>query len=100
MTNCAGDGSAPFGSVALDDLGNICGTTFAAAVGLFGIVLKVDPKGNETVLYRFTGPPSSDGANPGGTLLRDAAGNLYGTDREWRFAVRPGDLWLWNRLHK
>jgi uncharacterized repeat protein (TIGR03803 family) len=30
-----------------------------------------------SVLYRFTG--GSDGANPMGTLVRDAAGNLYGT---------------------
>jgi uncharacterized repeat protein (TIGR03803 family) len=79
VTNCVGDGSAPFGSVVLDDSGNIYGTTFSAAVGLFGIVFKIDPQGNETVLHSFSGLPTSDGANPGGTLLRDPAGNLYGT---------------------
>jgi len=30
-----------------------------------------------TVLYSFTGPP--DGASPSAGLVRDAAGNLYGT---------------------
>jgi len=31
-----------------------------------------------SVLHRFTGFPS-DGAYPGGNLILDAAGNLYGT---------------------
>jgi len=33
----------------------------------------------EQVLYRFAGPTHRDGANPEGNLIRDAAGNLYGT---------------------
>ena len=40
-------------------------------------MFKVDSKGNETVLYRFT--DGADGGFPVGRLLRDAAGNLYGT---------------------
>ena len=79
VTNCVGDGSNPFGSVVRDDAGSIYGTTFSAAVGFFGIVFKIDPTGAETVLHSFTGPPNRDGANPGGSLLRDTAGNLYGT---------------------
>src|ERR1700678_3967448 len=42
-----------------------------------GVVFKVDTNGNETVLYAFTG--NSDGGNPSGPLVMDAAGNLYGT---------------------
>ena len=78
VLNCLGDGASPFGSVVLDRLGNLYGTTFSAEVGLYGIAFKIDSKGNETALHSFTGP-TSDGANPGGTLLRDPAGNLYGT---------------------
>jgi uncharacterized repeat protein (TIGR03803 family) len=79
VENCTGDGSDPFGSVIRDEAGNLYGTTFNAAVGFFGIVFRLDGKGVETVLHSFTGLPNGDGANPGGTLLRDAAGNLYGT---------------------
>jgi len=41
------------------------------------VVFKVDPSGSETVLHSFTG--GADGVIPVGGLLRDAAGNLYGT---------------------
>ncbi len=42
-----------------------------------GVVFKVDPGGTETVLHSFTG--GADGIIPIGGLLRDKAGNLYGT---------------------
>jgi uncharacterized repeat protein (TIGR03803 family) len=41
------------------------------------VVFKVDPSGTETVLHSFTG--GADGIIPIGGLLRDKAGNLYGT---------------------
>jgi uncharacterized repeat protein (TIGR03803 family) len=78
LANCA-DGAVPFGSVTLDDSGNIYGTTFTADIYLYGAVFKIDPKGNESVLHTFNGPATGDGANPGGTLLLDVEGNLYGT---------------------
>jgi uncharacterized repeat protein (TIGR03803 family) len=40
-------------------------------------VFKLDPASNETVLHSFSGSP--DGAGPAGSLIRDSAGNLYGT---------------------
>jgi uncharacterized repeat protein (TIGR03803 family) len=40
-------------------------------------VYKLDASGHQTVLYSFTG--GADGANPSAGLIRDAAGNLYGT---------------------
>jgi uncharacterized repeat protein (TIGR03803 family) len=40
-------------------------------------VFEVDRTGKETVLYSFTG--GTDGASPDAGLLRDSAGDLYGT---------------------
>jgi uncharacterized repeat protein (TIGR03803 family) len=44
---------------------------------------KVDPSGNETLLYAFTGgyqvPGGADGGGPYAGVIRDSAGNLYGT---------------------
>jgi uncharacterized repeat protein (TIGR03803 family) len=40
-------------------------------------VFKLDPAGRQTVLYAFTGGP--DGGYPAAGLVRDAAGNFYGT---------------------
>ncbi len=77
------DGEEPEGGVIQDASGNLYGTTYWGGVtsGLCpygcGVVFKVDPSGNETVLYAFTG--SADGGYPMGSLFRDAAGNLYGT---------------------
>jgi uncharacterized repeat protein (TIGR03803 family) len=42
-----------------------------------GTVFKVDAEGNETIMHRFAG--GNDGAYPGGGLIADSAGNLYGT---------------------
>jgi uncharacterized repeat protein (TIGR03803 family) len=41
------------------------------------VVFKIDPNGNETTLHTFTG--GTDGESPNPDLIRDAAGNLYGT---------------------
>jgi uncharacterized repeat protein (TIGR03803 family) len=41
-----------------------------------GVVYKIDPSGNETVLYSFTG--GADGGNPDSNVVLDSAGNLYG----------------------
>ncbi len=91
------DGSGPTGGLIMDAAGNLYGTTVVGGgfdtsgtcgsqtgVGGCGTVFKLDPSGNETVLYSFKG--GSDGAFPfplgDGRLARDAAGNLYGTTLE------------------
>jgi uncharacterized repeat protein (TIGR03803 family) len=42
-----------------------------------GVVYKLDPGGQQTVLYSFTG--EADGDSPDAGVIRDSAGNLYGT---------------------
>jgi uncharacterized repeat protein (TIGR03803 family) len=42
-----------------------------------GTVFKLDPHGHEITLHSFTG--GADGAYPNVVLVRDSAGNLYGT---------------------
>lgn len=76
------DGGNP-GPLIQDAQGNLYGTTIwggASCAGggyTCGTVFKVDSAGNETVLYRFGG--HEDGANPVAAVVRDSAGNLYGT---------------------
>ena len=76
------DGSLPVAGVIADTAGNLYGTTqYGGGVACFGggcgTVFKLDKTGKETVLYSFTG--GADGAAPVAGLVRDAAGNLYGT---------------------
>jgi uncharacterized repeat protein (TIGR03803 family) len=76
------DGSGPSGALIQDAVGNFYGTTNAGGSSSgcrgagCGVVFKLDPSGNETVLHSFSG---ADGGDPGGPLVRDTAGNLYGT---------------------
>jgi uncharacterized repeat protein (TIGR03803 family) len=42
-----------------------------------GALLQLDVAGKETLLHAFTG--HTDGGNPGAVLVRDEAGNVYGT---------------------
>lgn len=79
------DGNSPWGGVILDAAGNLYGTTRnggSTSEGCntyflgCGVVFKLDPAGQETVLYTFQG---LTGFAPGAGLLQDKLGNLYGT---------------------
>jgi uncharacterized repeat protein (TIGR03803 family) len=73
-----GSGGAPQAGLVLDTAGNLYGTTYAGGGSCgCGTVFKLTPAGNLQVLHRFTYWP--DGALPTAPLIRDAAGNLYGT---------------------
>lgn len=85
------DGAAPSGNLIMDPAGNLYGVTvfggdLNCTVGIekrgCGVVFKLDPSGNETVLYSFTG--GTDGAFPtaGFGLVEDTEGNLYGVATE------------------
>lgn len=75
------DGQFPgSGTLAMDALGNLYGTTVNGGTYL-GVVFKLAPerggRWKETVLYRFL--QGISGSGPGGSVVRDKAGNLYGT---------------------
>ena len=74
------DGATPRAGLVLDSSGNLYGTALQGGppCGPFtcGVVFKIDSTGNYRVLHGFTG---ADGENPEAGLLRDSAGNLYGT---------------------
>lgn len=72
------DGASPLAPVVIDAAGNLYGTTEAGGSSGLGTVFKVEAGGTETVLHSFAGG-TTDGCNPGGALIEDAAGNLYGT---------------------
>jgi uncharacterized repeat protein (TIGR03803 family) len=83
--NCTG-GQNPWAGVVFDQNGNLYGTALNGGtynnncdLGC-GVVFKVSPEGNETVLYSFCQQANcTDGAGPYAGVVRDQEGNLYGT---------------------
>jgi uncharacterized repeat protein (TIGR03803 family) len=71
------DGANPVAGLISDAAGNLYGTTAYGGPNGYGTVFRVDPAGNETVLHNFSG--SLDGGIPNGGVIRDQAGNTYGT---------------------
>jgi uncharacterized repeat protein (TIGR03803 family) len=71
------DGSYPWAAPTLDPSGNIYGTTVTGGAFNAGTVYKIDPSGVESILYNFDA--SNLGYSPRAALIRDPAGNLYGT---------------------
>ncbi|MGA8489968.1 MAG: choice-of-anchor tandem repeat GloVer-containing protein [Terriglobales bacterium] len=80
------DGKNPYGGVTLDSKGDLYGTTVSGGSGGAcsgdgcGVVFLLSKSGKrwvETVMYNFTG--GKDGSGPGGAVVFDSVGNLYGT---------------------
>jgi hypothetical protein len=76
------NGAGPEGQLVRDAAGNIYGTASAGGTGICdgvhdcGTVFKLDKTGKPVWQHNFTG---KNGFEPTAGLLRDAAGNLYGT---------------------
>ncbi len=77
------DGANPVGSLIADSSGNLYGTTSQGGAGNAGTVYKLSPPATQggtwtlTVLYSFT--DGADGGHPLAGVIRNSAGNLYGT---------------------
>jgi uncharacterized repeat protein (TIGR03803 family) len=71
------DGESPMGPLIRDAVGNLYGTTVSGGKFGWGTVFKLDKTGKETVLHSFTG--GADGNGPRAGVIRDSAGNMYGT---------------------
>ena len=61
----------------IPDIPGRCVLGCGLALAMFGPLDGADAKSGETVLYSFKG--GSDGIYPNGSVLRDSAGNFYGT---------------------
>ncbi len=72
-----GNGVYPLSGVIRDSAGNLYGTTALGGASGNGVVFKIDPSGNETVLRSFAG--GTDGNTPYAGVVLGPNGNLYGT---------------------
>jgi uncharacterized repeat protein (TIGR03803 family) len=73
------DGSLPVGDLVFDAAGNIYGTTADGGSSQNGVAYELMPSNGawtENILWSFTG--GNDGGEPGGGVIFDSAGNLYG----------------------
>jgi uncharacterized repeat protein (TIGR03803 family) len=107
---CFADGKSPHGGVSFDPSGTLIGTTVAGGSGGFcasdgcGVVYRQAPSG-QTVLYNFTG--QNDGGGPGGGVVFDKAGDMFGTTPDdGQFAegtvyelVRGGSTYTLKTIH-
>jgi uncharacterized repeat protein (TIGR03803 family) len=73
----AKDGASPYGALIRDAEGNLYGTTAFGGSLHHGTVFRITPNRKLNVLYNFAG--GTDGASPYAGLVRDAAGDLFGT---------------------
>ncbi|MFZ0311870.1 MAG: choice-of-anchor tandem repeat GloVer-containing protein [Candidatus Korobacteraceae bacterium] len=71
----------PYGSLIMDTVGNLYGTTSNGGVYDHGTVFKLMPPQNDNWIYiplhEFAN--GDDGGDPMGAVIQDANGNLYGT---------------------
>jgi uncharacterized repeat protein (TIGR03803 family) len=86
------DGASSWAGLTQDQAGNLYGTTHDGGRPGQGTVFKVTANGKETVLYSFGVYP--DAAHPQAVLVRDAAGNLFGTTTYY------GGAFLWGAVFK
>jgi uncharacterized repeat protein (TIGR03803 family) len=102
------DGYQPHSGVLFDTSGNMFGTTVAGGANGFGVVYELTQSGGSwtpSTLYSFTG--QNDGYHPVAGLIRDVAGNLYGSTAGGGsggggtvFELSPsGESWTFNLIY-
>jgi uncharacterized repeat protein (TIGR03803 family) len=77
FTGGSADGALPQAGLLTDKTGNLYGVTYGGGADDYGTIFKIAADGTEAVLYFFTG--GNDGRWPNSNLIKDSAGNLYGT---------------------
>jgi uncharacterized repeat protein (TIGR03803 family) len=104
----ASDGSAPIAGLVFDNSGNLYGGTAWGGAGQGGTIFELSPSGNTwnfNVIYSLSGPGYADGLS--GSLVFDAAGNLYGAasgDGSHQSGLvfkltKSGNVWNYTELH-
>jgi uncharacterized repeat protein (TIGR03803 family) len=86
-----GDGVVPYGGLTVDASGNVYGTTTHWGPHSNGTVFKLTQTGGrwkETILYGF--PTGNNAFAPGGNLVFDKAGSLYGTASSFGQCIQGG----------
>ncbi len=74
------DGAFPNAALILDAAGNLYGTATDGGARGSGAVFEFTASGEEKLLYSFCRKlRCRDGSDPSSTLMRDSAGNFYGT---------------------
>jgi uncharacterized repeat protein (TIGR03803 family) len=73
------DGSEPYAGLVQGSDGNFYGTTLHGGTNNDGIIFRINPNGNETILYSFAGSSNYDGDTPYAGLVQGSDGNFYGT---------------------
>jgi len=86
----ATDGAYPYGPVIRDSKGNLYGATYEGGAHSVGTVFKLSNSGTITVLHSFAG--NTDGAYPPAGVVRDSAGNLYGTTAQGGSSSNMGSI--------
>lgn len=81
------DGGNSQAQLVRDSAGRLYGTTTFGGASGEGTVFVIESAGKETVLYSFKGTP--DGYLPYAGVIRDSAGNLYGTTLQGGTAALP-----------
>src|SRR5207245_1590063 len=72
------DGRLPYAGLLRDAAGNLYSTASQGGASRYGTVFRLDTTGNFIILHSFAFG-ATDGITPMGGLIRDTAGNLYGT---------------------